>query len=98
MPGGAALGQQQGLENAQAILALNAMAGNIGQPGGVYLRSLHGRRAGWNTSLRPPRKQMAGFVKTLAAGKVKALFIHGVNPLFELPASFGLKDALARCH
>jgi anaerobic selenocysteine-containing dehydrogenase len=95
VPGGAALGQQQGLENAQAILALNAMVGNIGRPGGVYLVPSTGVG---ETEYQPPAtpKQMADFVKKLNSGKVKALFVHGVNPLFELPASFGLKDALAK--
>jgi len=93
LPGGAALGQQQGLENAQIILALNAMLGNIGKPGGVYLVPSTGVGEDEYHAPATPRR-MAEFVKSLAGGKVKALFVHGVNPLFELPAPFGLKDAL----
>ena len=37
IPGGSALGQTNGLETAQAILALNGLVNNLGQPGGVFL-------------------------------------------------------------
>jgi anaerobic selenocysteine-containing dehydrogenase len=93
VPGGAALGQQQGVENAEIVLALNAMIGNIGKPGGVYLVPSTGVGEDEYHAPATPRR-MAEFVKSLAGGKVKALFVHGVNPLFELPAPFGLKDAL----
>jgi anaerobic selenocysteine-containing dehydrogenase len=33
-------------------------------------------------------------VKKMAAGEIKALFVHGVNPLFELPEKLGFSDAL----
>jgi anaerobic selenocysteine-containing dehydrogenase len=93
VPGGAGLGQQQGLENAQIVLALNAMIGNIGKPGGVYLVPSTGVGEDEYHAPATPRR-MQEFVRSLAGGKVKALFVHGVNPLFELPAPFGLKDAL----
>jgi anaerobic selenocysteine-containing dehydrogenase len=41
IPGGAALGQSNGLATAEAVLALNALAGNFGQPGGVFLSPAH---------------------------------------------------------
>ncbi|MCS7011176.1 MAG: molybdopterin-dependent oxidoreductase, partial [Anaerolineales bacterium] len=37
IPGGAALGGTNALENAQAILALNQLLGNLGRTGGVFL-------------------------------------------------------------
>jgi anaerobic selenocysteine-containing dehydrogenase len=95
VPGGSALGHQQGLENAQAILSLNATAGNIGAPGGVYLVPSAGVGQEEYAPPATPR-QMYDFANTLASGEVKALFVHGVNPLFELPASFGLKEALSQ--
>ena len=36
---------------------------------------------------------MVDFVAQLQSGKFKVLFIHGVNPLFELPKSIALRDA-----
>ncbi|MFZ5821069.1 MAG: molybdopterin-dependent oxidoreductase [Chloroflexota bacterium] len=92
IPGGAALGQANGLENARAALALNALAGNFGQPGGVYLSPLPPLA---DASHRPASAQeIAALVEKMRAGEIKALFVHGVNPVFELPKSLGFADAL----
>ena len=40
IPGGSALGLNNGLQTAEAILTLNALADNLGKPGGVYLSPL----------------------------------------------------------
>jgi anaerobic selenocysteine-containing dehydrogenase len=37
---------------------------------------------------------MAAFVGKMKAGEIKTLFIHGVNPVFELPKSLGFESAL----
>ena len=39
-------------------------------------------------------QEMADFVKKLKSGAVKVLFVHGVNPAFELPKSLGFAEAL----
>ncbi|GAB4505583.1 MAG: molybdopterin-dependent oxidoreductase [Anaerolineales bacterium] len=92
IPGGAALGQANGLENAQAVLALNALAGNFGQPGGVFLSPVPPLA---DASHRPASAQeMAALVEKMQTGQVKTLFIHGVNPLFELPGALGFAEAL----
>jgi anaerobic selenocysteine-containing dehydrogenase len=39
-------------------------------------------------------QEMQDFVQKMADGNFKVLFVHGVNPVFELPASLGFKDAL----
>jgi anaerobic selenocysteine-containing dehydrogenase len=92
IPGGAALGQSNGLAVAEAVLALNAIADNFGKPGGVYLSAL----APNQTEYQAPAsaKEMQEFVQKMADGKFKVLFVHGVNPLFELPASLDFKKAL----
>jgi anaerobic selenocysteine-containing dehydrogenase len=93
IPGGAALGQSNGLEIAEAVLALNALSDNFGKPGGVYLSALAPNQTEYN---RPASAQeMQAFVEKMKSGAIKALFVHGVNPIFELPASLGFKDALA---
>lgn len=92
IPGGAALGQANGLENAKAALALNALAGNFGQPGGVFLSPVPPLA---DASHRPASVQeIAALVEKMKAGQVKVLFVHGVNPVFELPKSLGFADAL----
>jgi len=93
IPGGAALGQSNGLEIAEAVLALNALSDNFGKTGGVYLSALAPNQTEYN---RPASAQeMQAFVEKMKSGAIKALFVHGVNPVFELPASLGFKDALA---
>jgi anaerobic selenocysteine-containing dehydrogenase len=39
-------------------------------------------------------KELAALADKIASGGVKTLFIHGVNPLFELPAALGFTEAL----
>lgn len=38
---------------------------------------------------------MKAFVEKMAGGAIKVLFVHGVNPAFELPKSLGFESALA---
>ncbi|MEN4010708.1 MAG: molybdopterin-dependent oxidoreductase [Bellilinea sp.] len=88
IPGGAALAQTDGLTTARLVLNLNRLVENVGQPGGVFL----------SPSI-PSASDFAAvkdLVGQMADGKVKVLFIHGVNPLFELPQSLGFADALAK--
>jgi anaerobic selenocysteine-containing dehydrogenase len=91
IPGGAALGQSNGLAVAEAVLALNALADNFGKPGGVYLSALAPNQTEYH---RPASaKEMQELVQKMSDGRIKVLFVHGVNPLFELPASLGFGDA-----
>ncbi|MBL8101158.1 MAG: molybdopterin-dependent oxidoreductase [Anaerolineales bacterium] len=91
IPGGPALGQSNGLAVAEAVLALNAISDNFGKPGGVYLSPLAPNQSEYQ---RPASAQeMQEFVQKMADGKIKVLFVHGVNPLFELPTALGFGGA-----
>lgn len=93
IPGGPALGQSNGLAVAEAVLALNALVGNFGKSGGVYLSALAPNQ---NEYHRPVSAQeMQAFVEQLNSGAIKVLFVHGVNPVFELPKAIGFKEALS---
>jgi anaerobic selenocysteine-containing dehydrogenase len=93
IPGGAALGQSNGLAVATAVLALNALLGNFGLPGGVFISPLAPAQDAYH---RPASaREMADLIARMKNGGIKVLFIHGVNPLFELPKSFGFAEALA---
>ncbi len=94
IPGGAALGQSNGLMAAEAVLALNALMGNFGKDGGIFLSPLAPLADSYH---RPASiKEMTDFVAKLKSGSIKVLFVHGVNPVFELPKSLGFKDALSK--
>lgn len=93
IPGGAALGQSNGLSTAEAVLALNALTDNLGKTGGVYISPLSPNEDAYH---RPANAQeMTDFIAKLKSGSIKVLFVHGVNPVFETPASFGFADALS---
>lgn len=94
IPGGAALAQANGLEAGEAILLLNALMDNLGKPGGVFLTP----SSPLGDEYRPPAttKEMAALVESMNSGAIKTLFVHGVNPVFELPKSLGFEAALSK--
>ncbi|HEX2698350.1 MAG TPA: molybdopterin-dependent oxidoreductase, partial [Anaerolineales bacterium] len=93
IPGGMALAHDNGLQTAEAVLALNAFANNLGRNGGVFLSPLAPLTDEYH---RPASiREMTDFVSKLKSGSIKVLFVHGVNPAFELPKSLGFVDALA---
>jgi anaerobic selenocysteine-containing dehydrogenase len=92
IPGGAALGHSNGLETAEAVLALDALTGNFGLPGGVFLSPVAPNVEEYH---RPASLQeMDAFVEKMKAGDVKVLFVHGANPVFELPKVLGFENAM----
>ncbi|MEO8357404.1 MAG: molybdopterin-dependent oxidoreductase [Chloroflexota bacterium] len=92
IPGGQALGQSNGLSIAESVLAFNALTDNVGKPGGMFVSPLSPNE---DVYRRPVSAQeMSDFIGQMSSGGVKTLFIHGVNPLFELPKSLGFEDAL----
>ena len=92
IPGGAALGQSNGLSTAEAVLAFNALVDNFGKPGGVTLSPLSPNQDEYHHPASA--KAIADFIAKMKSGAVKVLFVHGVNPVFEFPASFGFVEAL----
>ncbi len=86
--GGSALAGKSAFETASAILALNATVYNFNQTGGVFL-----------TPAKAPSERFAdvqALFEKMRSGAVKTLFIHGVNPLFDLPAALNAAEAFKR--
>jgi anaerobic selenocysteine-containing dehydrogenase len=94
IPGGAALGQSTGLQTAEAVLALNALVGALGRPGGVFASPAAPLSA--DDHAPASMEAMAAFIDKLNSGQVKTLFLHGTNPVFELPKAMGFAEALAK--
>jgi anaerobic selenocysteine-containing dehydrogenase len=95
IPGGIPLGYTNGLAAAESILGLNALVDNIGKEGGVSLMP--------DTPVHPDLKQgpssiseISSLVELMNNGQIKALFIHGVNPVYDLPKAFGFSQALQK--
>ncbi|HJR78612.1 MAG TPA: molybdopterin-dependent oxidoreductase [Anaerolineales bacterium] len=93
IPGSSALGLNNGLQTAQAILGLNVVFDNYGKAGGTFLSPLAPNQDAYH---RPASSQeMADFINRMNSGEIRTLFIHGVNPVFELPRSLGFADAVS---
>ncbi len=88
IPGGAALTTTVGYETAQAVLALNVLADNLGKPGGVFLTP--------GAVSTPMIAAVTDLIQRCQNGEVDTLFIHGCNPVFELPPSLGFEKALEK--
>ncbi len=95
IPGGAALGASNGFEAAQAVMALNALVANLGKSGGVFLSPAPAVKIGLP---QQPNSlvEVDELIGRMRQGELKTLFIHGINPFFELPAELGFGDALAK--
>ncbi len=93
IPGGSASGVSNGLEAVQAVLALNTIAGNLGKMGGLFLKPTHMVHSEfpWLPNSLVDINNLVGRMKN---GEIQTLFIHGINPVFELPASAGFIDGL----
>ena len=93
IPGSAVMGLSNGLQLAQAVMALNGLFDNFGKAGGVLLSPLAPNQDAYH---RPASAQeMADLIERMNGGAVTKLLIHGVNPVFELPKSLGFSEALA---
>ena len=95
IPGGQALTSSGGLETAVAILSLNGLVNNLGQPGGVFLSA--------DAPLQPEENNLTGSYKDLEEliqsakeGKIKTLLIHNGNPVFNLPPESGFVESLEK--
>ncbi len=93
IPGSSVMAVNNGVEATEAVLSLNIMANNLGQPGGVYLSaSLPVNQA--NTTIRTTIGDVQSLVKQMNQGAMQVLFIHGMNPIYELPPDIGFSQAL----
>ncbi len=93
IPGGNALGSSSGLAAAEAVLALNILANNLGQEGGLFFTPDLPINPG--LAHRPSTfAEISALVQRMKSGQVKVLFIHNANPAYELPAELGFVEAL----
>jgi anaerobic selenocysteine-containing dehydrogenase len=82
--GGAPLAHSNGMVNALAVNALNALVGSVNQPGGVSFAPHT-----WNVPTR-------SLTDLLQGPAPKVLLLDGVNPVFASPASWKVADTLRR--
>src|SRR5262245_48049069 len=83
--GGAPLAQTNGLFTALAVNALNALAGTVEQPGGMF----------FTRGVQPARTaNLQAAVGGLGAAKL--LVVDGANPVYGMPKAAGFREALEK--
>jgi anaerobic selenocysteine-containing dehydrogenase len=95
IPGGIPLGYSNGLESAEAILALNVLVENGGKEGGVFF--LPDNPVYPDIPYLPDSaEKINALIEAMNQGQIKALFIHGINPVYDIPKAFGFTQALQK--
>jgi anaerobic selenocysteine-containing dehydrogenase len=94
IPGGQASGHTNGYESNVAIHALNLILRRVGLPGGVFLTPPSPTDT-LPSALRPDSySSIREFIVKMKSGEVDLLLIHGSDPVYELPAASGFREAL----
>src|SRR5712692_1125898 len=103
---GPPLAQTNGLYSAVAVNALNALAGSVGEPGGLFFTPQLGRQpanAGRQPAGAAGRQPAAAGIDKLAAGilsagqsPVQALLVDGANPVFTSPRAWKVREAFEK--
>ncbi|HUJ82990.1 MAG TPA: molybdopterin-dependent oxidoreductase [Candidatus Acidoferrales bacterium] len=86
--GDSATAHSNGLFNALAVNALNALLGSVGKPGGILFGAASTPKES-ATSLQTLASQI-----TSGAAAVKVLLLYNANPVFAAPAAWGVRAAL----
>ncbi|MCC7415946.1 MAG: molybdopterin-dependent oxidoreductase [Acidobacteria bacterium] len=90
--GGAPLAPTNGLFHALAVNALNALAGSVGQPGGLFFMP----QAGAPPAGRGGLDQAAAGLLSSADPPIQLLLIDEANPVFTAPAAWKVREALEK--
>ena len=95
--GGAPLAQTNGLFQALAVNALNALLGSVDAPGGMSFTPQVATTTGllpdpFSRSLRP----WAADILSREAGSLQVLLLDGVNPVYGTPPGWRVREALLK--
>ena len=92
--GGAPLAHSNGMFQALAVNALNAVAGSVGQPGGIVFTPEIS--APDRTKPQAGIQQMASGILGAQQSPVQLLFLYEANPVFATPPAWRVKEALTK--
>jgi anaerobic selenocysteine-containing dehydrogenase len=96
--GGAPLALSNGLFNALAVNALNALIGAVESPGGLFFMPSPAEAGGRTAVSRDTGPTVREIAAALMSGRgaVELLVIDGANPVFTAPGAWGVREALER--
>jgi anaerobic selenocysteine-containing dehydrogenase len=93
--GGAAAAGTKAVASVVAVNALNHLAGNIGESGGIIFNS-QPVFSGAADSTHAGLQQVLDLMDAMQAGDVDVLLINDCNPVFALPESVGFRQAMEK--
>jgi anaerobic selenocysteine-containing dehydrogenase len=94
IPGGNPSGQENSFNTNRAIQALNLILSRIGQIGGVFL-SQTSPVSSLPTAPAPSSfKSVIDLIDKMKNGDIDLLFVSGANPVYDLPAAAGFREAI----
>ena len=96
IPGGGLSGQRNGFSSMLAVQALNLVVAQVGKEGGVFISN-----PGPTTDMQQNPQvssfdDMQALIKQMKDGEIDLLFVHGTNPIYELPPETGFAEAITR--
>jgi anaerobic selenocysteine-containing dehydrogenase len=94
--GGAPLANTNGMFNALAVNALNALAGSVGQPGGITFMPRPNLPAAAVAGTELSIAGLAANINAAAQSPVQVLLLKDANPVFGTPAAWRVREALAK--
>jgi anaerobic selenocysteine-containing dehydrogenase len=94
IPGGQMAGHTNAAQSFDAVMALNVIMRRLGREGGVYLPQEVPAELFTETVPSSSFAEIRDLVERMRAGNIRILFIHSSNPLYELPAWIGFREAL----
>lgn len=94
IPGGALAGMSNSTETLDAVMALNVIMRRLGREGGVFLPQEFSEDVFSTPPMPSTFQDLRRLIAKMSAGEVEVLFIHGTNPVYELPIWTGFLHAL----
>ena len=96
--GGPPLAHTNGLFNALAVNALNALVGSVEQPGGVFFTpQLNLSAAAKLQGIAPQRRPLDRFAAdTVSSDAPQVLLVDGVNPVHTAPPAWRVREAFEK--
>lgn len=91
--GGATAAGTNAVASIVAVNALNHLAGNLNQPGGIILNT-DPAFSDISGSTQADFQGMLDLVAAMKAGDVEVLLLNDTNPVFALPANVGFRQAM----
>ena len=91
--GGATAAGTNAVASIVAVNALNYLAANLNQPGGIIFNT-EPAFSDTSGSTQAGLQGMLDLVAAMEAGDVEVLLVHDTNPVFALPANVGFRQAM----